>query len=214
MNDNKKIVSVVVYARISTSNMGQDCLNQLIPCRNLAQSRDLIIKEEYIDEGYSGTKDSRPSLDRMMMDARNGKFNHIIIYSLDRISRSSRHMLNLINELNKYGVSIISIRESIDFSSPIGAATLTILSAIAQLEVSILRSRIKTALAAKKQYALENNTGWTCGRPKLMTDEKELQIIKLRSEGMSIRAIARSANVSKGSVERVLRQNKRLETSQ
>lgn len=212
MNENKKMLCVV-YARISTANMGQDCLNQLIPCRNLAQSRELVIREEYIDEGYSGTKDSRPSLDRMMKDAKDRKFTHIIIYSLDRISRSSRHMLNLISDLNKYDVSIISIRESIDFSSPIGQATLTILSAIAQLEVSILRSRIKTALAAKKQYALENNTGWTCGRPKLMTTEKELQIIKLRSEGMSIRAIAQNANVSKGSVERVLRQKKRLETS-
>lgn len=212
MNENKKIVAVI-YSRISTANMGQDCLNQLIPCRNLARSRDWHIQEEFIDEGYSGTKDSRPSLDLMMKAAKERKFSHIIIYSLDRISRSSRHMLNLINELNKYGVSIISIREAIDFSTGIGQATLTILSAIAQLEVSILRDRIKTALAAKKQYALENNTGWTCGRPKLMTSEKELQITKLRSEGMSIRAIARSANVSKGSVERVLRQNKRLETS-
>lgn len=187
-------------------------MNQLIPCRNLAKSRELIIQEEYVDEGYSGTRDRRPSLDRMVQDARDRKFTHIIIYSLDRISRSSRHMLNLINELNGYGVSIISIRESIDFSTPIGQATLTILSAIGQLEVSILRERIKTALASKKQYALENGTGWTCGRPKLMTTEIELRITKLRSEGMSIRAIARNANVSKGAVERVLRHN-RLKTS-
>lgn len=67
-------------------------------------------------------------------------------------------MLNLIEELNKNGVSLISIREAIDFDTAIGQATLTILSAISSLELSLIKERIRTALASKKQFALENGT--------------------------------------------------------
>lgn len=208
---NENQVIAVSYSRVSTL-LGQDPMNQLIPIRNLAKSRDLTIIEDYIDVGVSGSKDRRPGLDRLVQDAKDKKFSHLIIYSLDRLGRNSRHLLNLINELNNFGVVIISIRESIDFSTPIGQATLTILSAIGQLELALISERIKTALASKKQYAKENNLVWSCGRPKVLTDEIENQIIALKAKGLSIRAIARLTKVSRGSVDRTIR-SKWLETT-
>jgi DNA invertase Pin-like site-specific DNA recombinase len=200
----KQDIVCVSYSRVSTL-LGQDPMNQLIPIRNLAKARELNIIEDYIDVGVSGSKDRRPGLDKMIADAKNKKFQQIIIFSLDRLGRNSRNMLNLINDLNKYGVTIISIRENLDFASPIGQATITILSAIAQLELALISERIKTALASKKQYAKENNLDWSCGRPKVLNDEIENQIITLRAKGLSLRSIARLTKVSKGSVERTIK---------
>jgi DNA invertase Pin-like site-specific DNA recombinase len=72
------------------------------------------------------TKDRRSGLDELVKAARAGKFKILLIYSIDRLARDTRHLLNLIHELNLYGVSLISIRESIDFSTPMGQATLTL----------------------------------------------------------------------------------------
>lgn len=201
---NEKPVIAVSYSRVSTL-LKQDINNQLTPIKNLAQCRGWKLTEFYDDVGVSGARDRRPSLDRLIQDAKDKKFSHLIIYSLDRLGRNSRHLLNLINELSNYNVVIISIRESIDFSTPIGQATLTILSAIGQLELELIRERIKTALASKKQHAIENNLPWTCGRPKVLTEDIENQIIALKSKGLSIRAIARLTKVSRGSVERAIR---------
>lgn len=114
-------------------------------------------------------------------------------------------MLNLISDLHALGIYIISIRENVDFSTPVGQATLNILSAVAQLEVQLIRERIKTALASKKQLAIEQNTGWRCGRPKVITNEIETKVKELRDKNLSIRAIARLTKVSRGSVERILK---------
>lgn len=193
-----------VYARVSTL-LGQDPENQLIPIRQLAVSRNIQIIEEYIDMGISGSKDRRPGLDKLVKDARLGKFKFLVIYSIDRLARDTRHLLNLINELSHYGVSLISIRESIDFSTPMGQATLTILGAEAQLERELIRERIRNALAAKKLAAQQSNSGWRCGRPSVLNDNVTKRILELREKGHSIRGIARILEISKSSVERVLK---------
>ena len=194
----------VAYARVSTL-LGQDPENQLIPIRELARTRDLDLLNEYVDKGISGAKDRRPALDEMIKAARLGKFKLLIIYSIDRLARDTRHLLNLINELSHYGVSLVSLRESIDFSTPIGQATLTIFGAVAELEKNIISERIKNALAAKKLTAQQTNSDWRCGRPLLLTDQTSSRVIELREKGHSIRAIARILQISKSSVERSLR---------
>jgi DNA invertase Pin-like site-specific DNA recombinase len=197
-------IKAATYARVSTL-LGQDPENQLIPIRQLADSRNLKIIDEHIDRGVSGSKDRRPALDEMVKAARGGKFKFLIIYSIDRLARDTRHLLNLINELSHYGVSLISLRENLDFSSPLGQATLTIIGAVAQLERELIRERIRNALAAKKLAAKQNNTNWRCGRPKVVNDKVESKALELRAKGHSIRAIARMLKVSKSSVERILK---------
>lgn len=194
----------VAYARVSTL-LDQDPENQLVSIRQLGQARGFEITNEYIDRGISGSKDRRPALDEMVKAARAGKFKILLIYSIDRLARDTRHLLNLINDLNHYGVSLISIRESIDFSTPMGQATLTILGAVAQLERELIKERIRTALAAKKLIAQQNQTAWRCGRPTVLTNQIEKRVHELRSRGLSIRAIARMLEISKSSVERALK---------
>ncbi len=192
------------YARVSTL-LGQDPSNQLTGIKQFMSGRGLVLALEYIDLGISGAKERRPALDQMVKDARMGKFKFIVVSGIDRLARDTRHLLNLINELNHYGVAIISLRENIDFSTPVGQATLTILGAVAQLERSLISERIRTALAAKKLAAEKTGSGWRCGRRPVLTESLKNEIWHLRHQGVSVRKIAKQIGIAKSSVQRVLK---------
>lgn len=201
----EKKINCVAYSRVSTL-LNQDVENQLVGIRQLALQRGFTLVKEYSDEGVSGTAERRPGLDMLVRDARKGLFSHVLIHSIDRLGRSTKHLLNLIDELNHYKVSIISIRESLDFSTPTGQMALTMLSAVAQLEAQLTSERIKTALAVKKMIAQKSQNGWRCGRPPL-SEETEQAVIKLKAQGNSIRGISKIlGNVSKSSVSRILKE--------
>jgi len=198
-------VNVAAYARVSTL-LGQDVENQLVGIRELCSNRKFNLIGEYVDEGISGKTERRPSLDRLIKDARQGKFKILVIYSIDRLGRSTKHLLNLIDDLKHYGVSIISIRENLDFSSPTGQMALTMISAVAQLEAELISERIRTSLAVKKALASKLKNGWTCGRPPI-SEETQLKVFQLRDQGLSIRKIASTlGNLSKTSVEKILKE--------
>jgi DNA invertase Pin-like site-specific DNA recombinase len=104
--DKEKNLPIAIYARVSTL-LNQDPNNQIIPIKQFAESRNLKIVHEYVDRGISGSKERRPGLDQLVKDARSGKFKVLIVYSIDRLARDTRHLLNLINELSHYGVNLI-----------------------------------------------------------------------------------------------------------
>lgn len=193
-------VKAVAYARVSTL-LKQEPEHQLVPIRGVIANRDLKLVDEYVDR-ITGSSDRRKELDRLIGDARMGKFKVIVIYALDRLARDTRFLLNLIHELNGYGVTLISLRESIDLGTPVGRAVLQILGSIAELEKNLISERIKTALAVKKMTAAQ--TGWRCGRSPLPKEIVE-QVNVLRAKGLSIRAISRELGIGKTSVERVLK---------
>lgn len=193
-------VRAVAYARVSTL-LKQEPEHQLVPIRNVAQNREFTLVDEYIDR-ISGTADKRKALDQLVKDARMGKFKIVIIYALDRLARDTRFLLNLLHELDGYGITLISLRENIDLSTPVGKAVLQILGAISELERNLISERIKTALAVKKMTAGE--TGWSCGR-KPLSKEIADQVIDLRAKGLSIRNISKQLNIGKTTVERVLK---------
>lgn len=191
-------------------SIGKDPENQLVNVRQFAQARNFDLIEEYVDLGISDAVEKRPSLDQLIIDARKGKFKVLIVSGIDRIGRNTRHFLNLIHELSGYDVSLISLRENLDFTTPIGQATLTILGAISTLERELIKERIKTALAAKKIKAKELGIEWQCGRPKKVTETLIEEILALRLKGNSIRAIERllKGKVSRTTIQRVIKRNK------
>lgn len=193
-------VKAVAYARVSTL-LKQEPEYQLVPIRGVATNREFQLVGEYVDR-ITGSADRRKALDQMVKDARMGKFKVIIIYALDRLARDTRFLLNLLHELDGYGVTLISLRESIDLGTPVGKAVTQILGAIAELEKNLISERIKCALAVKKMTAAE--TGWSCGRRPLPTVIVE-QVKRLRANGKSIRVISRELGIGKTSVERVLK---------
>lgn len=200
---NERHQKAAVYARVSTL-LGQDPEIQTSQIKQFTDSRGFTVAGVYIDKGISGSKERRPGLDKMVKDARMGRFNVIVIAAIDRLARDTRHLLNLICELNHYGISVISLRESIDFSTPVGQATLTIIGAVAQLEKELIRERIKNALAAKKLAAEKTGSGWRCGRPVKVNPDVKKAVFELRAAGVSIRNIAKRLQIAKSSVQRVL----------
>jgi DNA invertase Pin-like site-specific DNA recombinase len=124
-----------LYMRVSTVDQHPEC--QLHDLRQMAAQRGLEIVQEYTDR-ISGAKARRPGLDQLMADARHGRFDLVLVWASDRIARSVKHFLEVLDELNRLGVEYISLRENIDTGGPLGRAIIVIVAAIAELERSLI----------------------------------------------------------------------------
>ena len=184
-----------LYMRVSTKGQGQTTDTQALALREYAQRRGFEEIQEYRDEGISGSKDSRPALDRLMKDARAGKFDVVIVARFDRFARSVSHLLRALEEFNHLGVDFVSLSESIDTSTPMGKMIFTVLGAVAELERNLIKERVQMGISrARKQ-------GKQLGRPKRIFDREKAQML-IRT--MSIREAARRLGVSRGVIERAL----------
>lgn len=200
----KKTLKAAIYARCSTL-LNQDPENQLVHLRQYITNRGFTLVKELVDHGVSGAKERRPALDELVKLAKTRQIDCVVTASIDRIARDTRHLLNLIAELEHFGVSIISLREHIDFSTPLGRATLTIIGAIASLERQLIKERIRNALAAKKMAAEKSGTTFNIGRPKLISKKLCEDVKQLKKSGKSIRNIAEILRISKSTVQRILK---------
>lgn len=195
------------YGRISTLVHGQDIQNQLEPIRQVAEARGFDLVKIYKDEGISGATERRKGLDLMLADARRGTFKVLVVMELSRIARDVRHLLNTLHELQQVGVSLVSIREGIEFNdSPFAKGMVTMIGLLVTIERDLLRDRIKTALAIRKQTAAATGSNWRCGRPPKINPELIDSVKKLRASGSSIRQTAKALNVSKTTVLRICRE--------
>ena len=179
---------VALYARVSTKNNGQDPETQLMALREYAQARRFEVFAEYVDVGISGAKETRPALDRLMDDARKRRFDAVLVARFDRFARSTRHLVLALEEFNALGVDFISLSESIDTSTPMGKMVFVVISAVAELERSLIRERVIMGLQRARAQ------GKRIGRPAVHLDFDELQA--LREAGLSYRAISRKLRVS------------------
>lgn len=186
-----------LYARVSTSNKGQDVEVQLRELRELA-SRMNWEATEFIDEGQSGRKESRPAFDRMMSDVRRRRFDIVACWRLDRLSRGLRHAVNTLTEFRELGVEFISVRDGLNFSGPLGLALYALVAALAEAEVEALRERTIAGLRNARAK------GKRLGRP-LMGEASIEQMTALRSDGLSQRKIAARLGVSHSYVCRSLK---------
>lgn len=205
MNGNQKI-RAVAYARCSRL-LNQTPESQLVHIREFCSQRGYELIEEYVDVGISGAQERRPALDKMMADAKRGRYSVVICAALDRISRSTKHFLGCFEELRQHNVAIISLRENLDFTTPTGVMVASVLAAVATLERSIISERIKQSLAARKLAAQRTGSAWRCGRKPLPPEVVE-QVKQLRAQGKSIREVGRILGIGKTSVERILKGQK------
>jgi DNA invertase Pin-like site-specific DNA recombinase len=183
-----------LYSRVSTYD--QNPQTQILDLRQMAAQRGYEIVQEYSDK-ISGTKAKRPGLDQMMTDARRGRFDVLLVWACDRIARSTRHFLEVLDDLSRLEVEFISFRENIDTAGPLGRAIIVIIGAIAELERSLIVERVR---AGMRRARLE---GQRIGRAPLVLDNLAIQ--QDRERGQSIREIARGHSVSTATIQRVLR---------
>ena len=136
-----------LYMRVST--LDQDPQTQLYDLRQMAQQRGYQIVEEYTDR-ISGAKAKRPGFDAMMRDARRDRFDVILVWASDRIARSVKHFLEVLDELNRLNIEFISFREQIDTGGPLGRAVVVIIGAIAELERNLIIERVRAGMRRAK----------------------------------------------------------------
>jgi len=171
---------------------------QLYDLRTFAQQRGYEVVCEYTDVGISGTKARRPGLDAMLKDARSRKFHVVLVAAFDRIARSTKHFLTVVDELDELGVEFVSRRENIDTTGAMGRMFLTALGAISELERSMIVERIKACMRRRK---LE---GLPLGRQPLELNHDAL--VRDRLSGMSLTAVAKKYGCSRASVVRFTRE--------
>lgn len=184
-----------IYVRVSTPD--QHVESQLYDLRELAAQRGFEVVHEYEDRGVCGKKARRPGLDALMADARRKKFSVVLVAAFDRIARSTRNFLQVIDELDSMGIEFISRRENVDTSGPMGRLFVTIISAIAELERSLVVDRVKSGMRRAK---LE---GRQIGRSRL--DVNRAQVVQDRRSGMSLTQVAKRHNISRASVCRLMK---------
>jgi DNA invertase Pin-like site-specific DNA recombinase len=179
-----------IYARVSTTD--QHVESQLYDLRQLAADRGYEIVQEYKDWGVSGRKARRPGLDELMADARRKKFSVVLVAAFDRVARSTRHFLQVVDELDSLGVVFVSRRENIDTSGPMGRLFVTIISSIAELEADLIRDRVRAGLRRAKL------DGVRIGRAPMDVDRAA--IVRDRLSGMTLTVVAKKWGVSRSLV--------------
>ena len=178
-----------------------------------AKSKDYTEFEYYIDGGYSGKDLNRPAIQKLIEDCKNHKIDAVFVFKLDRISRSQRDTLYLIEEVfNKYDVSFISMRENFDTSTPFGKAMIGVLSVFAQLERETILERTRIGLKKRAEaglwrgggkipfpYRYDRNTGTLIPIPEQV--ELLHKMISLYISGKSFNAIGDIVGMDESLVE-------------
>ena len=189
-------MNCALYARVSTTD--QNCEMQLRELREYCKRRGWTITQEYVDAGWSGAKASRPQLNRLKDDARQRRFDAVLVWKLDRWGRSVSDSIGGIQELVSLGVRWIAVTQHLDTdeSNPMARFLLHIMAAFAELEREMIRERVKSGMAAAK------HRGKKLGRRKVVFDRQVAA--DLKRQGQSYRQIAVALRVSVGTVHAAL----------
>jgi DNA invertase Pin-like site-specific DNA recombinase len=186
-----------LYLRVSTVDQHPE--TQVHDLRQLAQQRGYEVVREYTDR-ITGTKAKRPGLDELLRDARRRQFDVVLVWASDRLARSVRHFLEVLDELNHLGIEFVSFREQLDTGGPLGRAVVVIIGAIAELERNLIVERVR---AGMRRARLE---GRHIGRKPLVIDREAL--LQERALGRSLTQIAHTFRISRATASRLLKQAK------
>ena len=190
----KQICRAAIYARVSTLHNGQDPQLQTRELREYCEHRGWEIAGEYIDEGWSGGKESRPELNRLMADAHRRRFDVVCVWKFDRFARSTSHLLRALENFKALGVEFCSYSEQLDTSTPAGKMVFTVLGAVAELERSLIAERVRAGLRNARAK------GKRLGRPRVSVDASKIET--LRAGGASWSRVCTELNVTKGTAQR------------
>ena len=206
MKRSQTIEKVALYARVSTKDGRQDTENQLIVLREYAAKQGWEIVEEFVDHERGGTS-KRPHFQRMFADARIRRFDLVLFWSLDRLSREGvSGTLGHLEKLTAYGVNYRSFTEQfLDSCGPFSEVVVAIFACIAKQE-SIRRS--ERALAG---VARARRKGTELGRKRLLRGSPHDRALRLRAQGVSLRGIADELGVSPMTVQRIVAQRSQAE---
>ena len=191
--------TVAIYARVSTDKQRAEM--QLNELRGFAQRSDWTIYQEFVDEGFSGADTKRPAFGQMMKDAQRRLFDVLVVWKLDRLSRSLKDLINTLDELGHLGIDFVSYDNNLDTSTPTGKLVFQIIGAVAEFEKDIIRERVVAGLENARLK------GKRLGRPpfpsRLMDRARDLQ-----AQGQSLRQIEALLGVGEGTIRKRLQKER------
>lgn len=192
-------MAVGIYLRVSSAS--QDLRSQEPDLTTWAKAQAEAVA--WYKDKATGTNMDRPGLDRLLADARAGKISKVVVWRLDRLGRTARGLLELLDELQRLGVGFVSLREGIDLNTPAGRLMLVVLAGVSQYETEVRRERqlagISRAKAEGKRWG-----GRKAGTRVRLTDEKEKLIRQLHAEKKPVAAIARMVGLTRVTVYKAL----------
>ena len=188
-------MKAAIYQRVSTTD--QTTANQTPELQAFADRKAWPVVAQFTDEGVSGAKEFRPGLDALRQAAARKEFDVVLVWKFDRISRNTRHLLSLHEELSKLGVALVSVTEGIDTTTPAGVFTLTVMGGVSQLERANIIERTKAGLARVKAE------GRKLGRPVRQVNVTEL--VALQAKGLTQQQISKITGVPQATVSRRLK---------
>ena len=189
---------VCLYARVSTKE--QDCERQLIELREVAENHDYQVVAEYVDEGISGAKKSRPALDQMLKDAMSRKFAMVMTLELSRLGRSVKNMCEIVDILKSKKIDLFIKNQNVDTSTIVGEFFFNIMNSVAQYERELIRERVVSGLENARKK------GRIGGRPTNLNEETKNTIIEMRKQKIGLRKIATATKVGVPTIQRFLKE--------
>jgi DNA invertase Pin-like site-specific DNA recombinase len=193
-------LNVAVYLRVSTSH--QTTENQFIALIDVCNRNEWEVVQVY-EETISGTKglDERSELNRMMHDACLKKFDKVVVYSVDRLGRSMKHLITVLSQLDDLGIDVFSLAQGIDTSTTFGKSMFQMVGIFSELENNMRADRQRIGI----KRALDN--GAKFGRKSIMNEKMIQEVCSLREKGRSMRKIASELNISTSVVQKALKQD-------
>jgi DNA invertase Pin-like site-specific DNA recombinase len=185
---------VALYVRVSTD--GQSVENQKRELEAAAKRHGWDVVSVFSDQGVSGSKESRPAFDKLLLGIQRKDFDVVAAWSVDRLGRSLIHLLGFLGELKAKGVDLYLHQQGVDTSTPGGKALFSMLGVFAEFERAMIVERVHAGLRRAKAQ------GKTLGRPRV-APEVETQIRRELSKGTGIKSTARKLGVGVGTVQRV-----------
>lgn len=170
-----KILRIALYARVSTDEQARSysIQEQIVAGQAYAEQNGWAVVEAYVDSGYSGTNAKRPTFQRLLHDARQGRFDAVVVHKLDRFYRNAQAMLRVYAELERHGILFTSLTERIDFSLPEGKLMLAVLSTLAEIYITNLRRETRKGKLGRARDGLWNGSipfGYCRGNCSACTD--------------------------------------------
>ena len=188
--------TAAIYARVSTDKQKVDM--QLEELKAYIHKRGFKTGHLYVDQGLTGGNLQRPAFGRMMEDAHKRTFDVLIVWKLDRLSRSLKDLITTLETLGSLGIDFISYDNSLDTSTPTGKLVFHVVGSVAEFERDIIRERVRAGLANARR------NGKRLGRPPIMAKVSQ-KIHTLKENGLSNRAIAIRVGVGEATVRRALK---------
>ena len=193
---------VAIYVRVSSEEQRHDL--QVTELEEYARRKDWTILRKFEDTA-SGASPNRKMLGELMQECRAHRINTVLIWKLDRLYRSMKHAVTAISELQGLGVDVVSIKENLDLTEPTGRLMAHVLMAFAEWELSTIRMRVRSGMAAARARGVQ------IGRRSVISPTIIQEVYRLTDSGLSIRAVERQMNkrISRTTVERILKMRRR-----